>query len=85
MDLSSNIGYTAKDIFNNFYNGGSHVTFQTCILQDGNSSWVRLFVTAMPVSAIYRREYQALTTQTSRDFIKVGGMLRMLFEDLVFR
>ena len=48
VDLSSNITYTAQGIFSMFYDGKVHVTFQTCILYGGNSSWGRLFVTALP-------------------------------------
>jgi len=36
------------------------VTFQTCILQDGNSSWGRLFITAVPVPLMNQVKFQAL-------------------------
>ncbi len=32
-----------------FYTGAGHVTFQTCIIKDGNPSWGRFFVTAIPI------------------------------------
>ena len=61
-----------------FYDGDAHVTFQTCILQDGNSSWGRLFVTAIPVSPIYLRGFQALTLQTKREWDMLGVLVRDL-------
>ncbi|MGD0750791.1 MAG: hypothetical protein ABSA23_05215 [Anaerolineales bacterium] len=85
VELSSNIIYSAQDLFTIFYNGDAHVTFQTCILQDGNSGWGRLFVTAIPVFSISLWEYQSLTRQTGQDFMKAGEMLRPLFGDLGFR
>jgi hypothetical protein len=48
VDLSTNTTYSAQAVFKMFYQGGNHVTFQTCISQDGNLSWGRLFVTATP-------------------------------------
>ena len=48
IDLSSNLIYNEQQIFSMFYDGETHVTFQTCILQNGNSSWGRLFVIASP-------------------------------------
>jgi hypothetical protein len=53
LDLSTNSTYSAGAIFKMFYQGGDHVTFQTCILRDGNSSWGRLFVTAVPAAFVY--------------------------------
>jgi hypothetical protein len=84
VDLSSNITYTDQDLFTMFYTGDAHVTFQTCILQDGNLSWGRLFVTAGPVFSICLRQYQSLTRQTGQDFIKAGDMFRLPFGDLGF-
>jgi hypothetical protein len=49
IDLSTDIPYSTQDVFTMFYDGDTHVTFQTCIKQDDNSSWGRLFVTAIPV------------------------------------
>ncbi len=40
--------YSAGEIFNMFYTGNEHLTFQTCIAQGGEASWGRLFVTAIP-------------------------------------
>ena len=53
LDLDSNITYSTQDIFTKFYTGDAHVTFQTCIQMDGNSSWGRLFVTANPILPAY--------------------------------
>jgi hypothetical protein len=39
---------TAEQMFKRVYFGNRHVTFQTCIAKDGNSSWGRLFVIAVP-------------------------------------
>jgi hypothetical protein len=48
VDLNTRGTYSAQAIFKMFYQGGDHVTFQTCISRDGNTSWGRLFVTATP-------------------------------------
>jgi hypothetical protein len=50
-DLSTGAMLTANDLFHRVYMGDRHVTFQTCIEQDGNSSWGRLFVIAEPLAA----------------------------------
>jgi hypothetical protein len=47
-DVLSNQVFSAGEIFNMFYAGTEHVTFQTCIAQGGEASWGRLFVTAVP-------------------------------------
>jgi len=39
---------TAEQMFKRVYLGDRHVTFQTCIEADGNLSWGRLFVIAVP-------------------------------------
>ena len=36
------------DMFNRVYLGDHHITFQTCINANGNSSWGRLFIVATP-------------------------------------
>ena len=40
---------TAEQMFKRVYLGDRHVTLQTCINANGNSSWGRLFVIAMPM------------------------------------
>jgi len=52
MDLASGVTYTVSDVFTKYYTGGDHVIFQTCIEQEGNSSWGRLFVVAQPAAAV---------------------------------
>jgi len=39
---------TAEKMFKRVYFGDRHVTFQTCINSDGNASWGRLFIIAIP-------------------------------------
>ncbi len=60
MDLSTDRIYNTQDLFAVFYRGKAHVTFQTCIQQDGDLSWGRFFVTAVPVPKLYFRELDAL-------------------------
>jgi hypothetical protein len=48
VDLDTQKTLTASELFINVYKGPRHVTFQTCISQDGNSSWGRYFVIAEP-------------------------------------
>ena len=60
LDLNTNSTYSAGAIFKMFYQGGDHVIFQTCISQDGNSSWGRLFVTAAPASYAYNNETHSM-------------------------
>jgi len=47
-DLETQITYTAEDLFNNVYRGEYHLTLQTCIENNGNSSWGRFFIVATP-------------------------------------
>ena len=39
---------TVGQMFDRAYQGGRHVTFQTCIAAEGDSSWGRLFIIASP-------------------------------------
>lgn len=39
---------TAEQMFKRVYLGDRHVTFQTCIELNGNTSWGRLFIIAVP-------------------------------------
>jgi hypothetical protein len=41
---------SAEEMFKRVYFGDRHVTFQTCIEAEGNPSWGRLFVIAIPKS-----------------------------------
>lgn len=48
-DQETQITSTAEDLFNKVYRGEYHLTLQTCIENNGNSSWGRLFIVATPV------------------------------------
>jgi hypothetical protein len=52
IDLTTQEYLTGSALFTKVYSGSNHVTFQTCISQDGNSSWGRLFVIAQPVHTL---------------------------------
>lgn len=47
-DLTTDETMTANQLFQRVYAGDHHVTFQTCIEADGNLSWGRLFIVAVP-------------------------------------
>ena len=47
-DLENDVTITAEELFRKVYRGERHVTFQTCIEAEGNSSWGRLFIIAQP-------------------------------------
>jgi hypothetical protein len=51
IDLNDgkNSRLTAGDVFQRIYTQGDSVVFQTCILNNGDPSWGRLFITAIPV------------------------------------
>ncbi|HLE27668.1 MAG TPA: hypothetical protein VI793_06095 [Anaerolineales bacterium] len=46
VDLGTGATLTTLDVFSMVYMGEDHVTFQTCIEENGNPSWGRLFVIA---------------------------------------
>jgi hypothetical protein len=48
-NLETQITITAEELFRQVYRGSRHITFQTCIEADGNSSWGRLFIIAKPM------------------------------------
>ena len=48
VDLNSQETLSAAQLFKKVYTGPMHITFQTCIEANGNSSWGRLFVIAEP-------------------------------------
>jgi hypothetical protein len=48
-DLQTQTTSTAEELFNNVYRGKYHLTLQTCIENNGNSSWGRLFIVATPI------------------------------------
>lgn len=47
-DLTSEERLTAEQLFKKVYRGDRHVTFQTCMEANGDLSWGRLFVIAVP-------------------------------------
>lgn len=48
IDLENNEVFAADSLFVKMYGGRKHLVFQTCITRNGNSSWGRLFVSAIP-------------------------------------
>jgi hypothetical protein len=48
LNLDNSETLSANQMFNRVYTGSRHLTFQTCIKANGNASWGRLFVVAMP-------------------------------------
>jgi hypothetical protein len=48
LNLDSSETLSANQMFGRVYAGSRHLTFQTCIQANGNMSWGRLFVVAMP-------------------------------------
>jgi hypothetical protein len=48
-DLETQTTSTAEGVFNRMYRGKHHLTLQTCIDNNGNPSWGRLFIIANPV------------------------------------
>ncbi len=48
-NLDKNETINAEQMFKRVYFGDYHVTFQTCIDAEGNASWGRLFVIAVPM------------------------------------
>jgi len=49
-DLETQNILTAEELFREVYRGEYHLTLQTCINNEGNPSWGRLFVIAKPIS-----------------------------------
>ncbi len=48
-DLGTQVSLTAEELFNKVYRGDYHLTLQTCIENNGNASWGRLFIVASPI------------------------------------
>ncbi len=48
IDLSTGKKLTTEEVFNRFYRGKDHVTFQTCLEADGLSNWGLVFSVAIP-------------------------------------
>jgi hypothetical protein len=47
-NISDSKTINAEQMFKRVYFGDKHITFQTCLEKDGNLSWGRLFVIAIP-------------------------------------
>ena len=50
VDLQTGATLSTTDVFNQVYTDAGTVVFQTCIANNGDSSWGRLFVVAEPVN-----------------------------------
>src|SRR5690606_1529197 len=50
VDLASGEQLSASTLFHKVYNSKNTLVLQTCIEQDGISTWGRLFITAVPLS-----------------------------------
>jgi hypothetical protein len=50
VDLQTGATLSAADVFNQVYTDAGNLVFQTCIANNGNASWGRLFVVAEPVN-----------------------------------
>lgn len=53
IDLISRESYSTTQVFNRFYRGEHHLTFQTCLEKDGDLDWGVLFILALPVETVY--------------------------------
>lgn len=65
-DLDTQTTFTAEELFNKVYRGDYHLTLQTCIENNGNSSWGRLFIIATPVEAVIG-DAETATEKSLRD------------------
>jgi hypothetical protein len=61
-DLETESVLTAEDLFREVYRGDYHLTLQTCINNEGNSSWGRLFIIAKPIG---NKAFNMLEEKTS--------------------
>lgn len=52
IDVITRESYSTIQIFNRYYRGKHHLTFQTCLEKDGDLDWGLLFVLALPVDAV---------------------------------
>lgn len=52
IDISTGEVRTTLQVFNQFYTGDHHLTFQTCLEAEGLSNWGLFFVVAVPVDDI---------------------------------
>jgi len=78
QDLSTDTFLDTSEIFSMFYQGNSHVTFQTCIQKGNETSWGRLFVIAIPVPPAYFAEIQKLHMASVQGSRKAYPTLELL-------
>jgi len=52
LDLDSGKTISSAQVYDRVYRGEHHLTFQTCIEQDGVATWGRLFVIATPLGDV---------------------------------
>lgn len=64
-DLETQTTLTAEGLFNKVYRGDYHLTLQTCIENNSNASWGRLFIVATPVENIIETELSAREEKVS--------------------
>lgn len=55
-NLDTGLEYSAENVFRQVYMGDHHLTLQTCIAENGESSWGRLFVIAIPLGQYYANQ-----------------------------
>ncbi|MBN1305208.1 MAG: hypothetical protein JXA13_12300 [Anaerolineales bacterium] len=51
LDLDTGEWISVDTLFIRMYTGATHLTFQTCILAEGDPSWGRLFIIAEPMTS----------------------------------
>jgi hypothetical protein len=54
VDMETETVLTTNQVFNHFYSGEHHVTFQTCLEEGGLSNWGLTFVVAEPINSKMR-------------------------------
>jgi len=52
LEDPNEVQISAGDLFNSIYTRGDQVVFQTCIANEGNPSWGRLFISATPYDPV---------------------------------
>ncbi len=57
LDLETGQTKTVEQVFYEMYSGKGHLTLQTCIAQDDEPSWGRLFIIAEPMPLIEHDEH----------------------------
>lgn len=85
VDLGKDTFSTTQEVFSQFYEGDTHVTFQTCIQKGSNLSWGRLFVTAVPVPNYFFRQLLDLKLNGLQDHQMVIRLLRFFHTGYLFR